>query len=377
LQWLLVMRVDGLVLGVFMVSCVSEPQLGSQTGSIVGGEYSQPGTLPWIVGMNLGEEENIRCTGTLIGDDVVLTAAHCTSDIVLYVSFGLAVWESLGWSEEQKLAQLDEIFAATPSQGELAGRVFIGATNLEAADSSQTRMAVRYELHPNFLPELKADAVAYVEAQANGEATDIRLGYDFSVVHLSAPVSTPTALLAQPGQVAEVGATAAGYGAIDVTGETVEHRLKQMDANIIDVECADDTTCAPGLELRIAGSQPGSQICFGDSGGPLLVGNVVVGVASRLDGNAPDDVICAGLYPQIYGRVDAVSEWLAPFQTTAEPEAEPEKKTEMVEDDDAAPAADQTGGCRAATGSGQLALGLILALASLKRRRRRCRHVAS
>lgn len=42
---------------------------------VVGGQYTAPNEYPWLVAFTYGKK--LYCSGTLINDKYVLTAAHC------------------------------------------------------------------------------------------------------------------------------------------------------------------------------------------------------------------------------------------------------------------------------------------------------------
>jgi MYXO-CTERM domain-containing protein len=339
---------------IFAAACESGVTLGSESQRIAGGTFPEPGAWPWVVGMDLGFDGDARCSGTLLRNDMVLTAAHCVTD-------GLDGLIQAMAAGTLTVAQVEQTLADTPNSGTMFGTVYVGATEM-GDDTGKRSRAKRYMLHPSFLSSVEAAFIGRLEADSNGTAVQTQFPYDVAVIQLASPVDVEPAVLRQPGDaLAATDAIALGYGANDIAGSQIDNRLREAALVIIDSECAGDGHCAAGLELRTMSAMPGQQVCGGDSGGPLVVDGVVVGVLSRSDAELDDETLCDGNTPDIYGRVDVVAEWLGSVQFG-----------EFNENDDEV---DEGGGCGCRTsgspGFASLALLLMAMFAPRLRARRR------
>ena len=48
-----------------------------KTSLIFGGEYADPHEFPWIVKLNMDNCKHKFCGGSIISENIILTAAHC------------------------------------------------------------------------------------------------------------------------------------------------------------------------------------------------------------------------------------------------------------------------------------------------------------
>lgn len=108
-----------------------------------------------------------------------------------------------------------------------------------------------------------------------------------------------------------------GYGATRSDGRGDTSVLHEGLTYIQDADCSETridgmyTGCGDrGTELGAGGNDVDA--CFGDSGGPLYIlterGDFVAGITSRAYAGAPSSAPC--LYGGIYGRPDAVLDWI-------------------------------------------------------------------
>jgi secreted trypsin-like serine protease len=263
--------------------------LADDTEMIVGGQPAPDGKYPWQVRLYSTMDDNIGfCGGSIIGDQWILTAAHC-------------------------LLGTDAVVVGYGSN-----------------DRTKTT-------------KIESEKVIVHPAYEQGEKTDVAL------VKLSKPIpKAPAIALAdttvergvlKPGGTA----TVTGWGAIwdmqafnnamDVMAGRRkvserklldEHELNApLKLHEVDIEVIDPQECKavyeslqiPGFEIGdtevcATGPSGGKDSCFGDSGGPLVVpannelGYVQVGVVSW----GPQ---CGNpRYPGVYARVSSFADWI-------------------------------------------------------------------
>ena len=250
---------------------------------VVGGSIAAPGAWPDVVAV-LGSHGS--CTGTLVAPDVVITAGHCS--------------------------EIDPI-------------------------------------------EIVADTIDYADG---GEHVDVasvaaypgwQTGFDVAAIVLAHPVAsaTPRAIATDCALARGEDVQIVGFG-MTRTSDPSNTALHQATTQVIDPNCTDTAGCramiAPDGEL-VAGDAAAAS-CFGDSGGPVIIGDSVVALVSR---GVSGDAACSGA---IYTRLDKMIGWIE--QTTGR----------TIEKQQAADR--QIGGCA----SSRPDLGALLALLSLARRRR-------
>jgi len=237
--------------------------------AVVNGTPAPEGRWPSTVALvvpGLSPADGQFCTGTVIGDRWVLTAAHC-ADAVAGV-----------------------------------GADVVGGTQrLDAPAGSYVRVGVeQFVVHPGWTP-----------------ATFL---HDLALARTATPLGLPAARLAGPGALADVMGEVAGYGCAQWAGS--ECAALPLDLMEAPAPVAGDSACAAffgqvgatfhaGTELCAGwlsevGAAPA--VCSGDSGGPLVVpsetGVVLAGVTSR--GGIP-----CGYVPSIFTEVSAYADWIA------------------------------------------------------------------
>jgi trypsin len=213
---------------------------------IIGGTPAAPGDYPFYV----NTIQPILCGGTLIYEDIVLTAAHCMG-------------------------------------GFLAG-VNIGATMLDGSDAAEVLSVDTELVNPDY-----------------DTATRIN---DIMLVKLSTPSSSPLVTLNFDPTVPAVDevVTVIGFGDTADGGDP-SNVLLMVDVNVYMDQFCDDlyNVFEPDTMLCAGTPAGGRDSCQGDSGGPLLTSsNVQVGIVSTGSGCGLPDI------PAIYTQVSAFQSFI-------------------------------------------------------------------
>ncbi len=232
--------VAGSLLCFTLSACVDEPApIGTDQEEILGGDLASVGQFPTVVAIvNAG-----LCTGTLVGPDLVLTAAHCISPSVL------------GYSSQ------DQVTADT--------RIIIDSVNLFQAGGQQIGVADTIP-HPGFSLNSLGDN-------------------DIGLVRLATPVTDrPASVINRISSDAPAGivVTQVGFGMTQVGNQNSVGVLNVL-ADKVSRTC---NSFEGSNDLLLCFNQSdGTGKCSGDSGGPsfAMVGGIerVVGVTSFGDQN--------------------------------------------------------------------------------------------
>lgn len=201
----------------------------SWTPRIVGGQPAGPGEFPYFV-------QGAGCGGSLIWNDIMLTAAHCA-----------------GYIQDSQ------------------GRVLVGATQFDQVDANSEWVGVKSEItHPQYDGDVFKD---YMIVVLNNEVTNPNV----DLVGLAGASTVMTA--GDP-------LTVIGFGATSEGGDVSDILLD------VDVDYVSPATCGavygsdpaydPNFMFCAGGTaQGGTDSCQGDSGGPIVDANgVQVGVVS-------------------------------------------------------------------------------------------------
>jgi len=238
-----------------------EPEDHAQT-RIVGGDVADEGRFPWMVSLTWTEDDAHYCGGTLIADDLVLTAGHCFDDV------------------------------ESPS-------------DIEVRHGDVTH----------------ADTDTYaVQEWLVAEGYDHELEHDWAVLKLAEPVPDATTLpLAASDDDDWTEFQIAGWGVTGHTGTSPDLRWAEVPS-ISDAECGElaetqEWGFFPATQMCAGVLEEGAEVnaCPADSGGPLMAevdgATVVAGIVSFGSDcfAAPD----AGVYASVGAQIDGINAAIA------------------------------------------------------------------
>ena len=242
-----------ILLVVALVMALALPALAiTRGGTPDGSDHPYVGLM---VADDAGGNPMWRCSGALISPTVYVTAGHCT-----YGASGATIW-------------FEEDVDATPNFGTPAGYPFTGTV-----DGTPFT-------HPDYV-----DAAFFL--------------YDVGVVVLDEPVILDSyASLPDLGAIDEMGKgrknntiTAVGYGLQKINPVFVQGERVRLQADLMVVNTngvAGIGSINPGQSIAVSGDAKHGGTCFGDSGGPQVIGedgHTIGAVTSfGLNGN------CAGI----------------------------------------------------------------------------------
>jgi secreted trypsin-like serine protease len=216
------------------VTLCSTAIAGERAPQVVGGEPVTAGQFPFVVRVNLPDDG--ICTGSLIRNSWVLTAAHC---------------------------------------GELGAPISVLIGDAESGTDGPTHVVTTLPVaqwipHPGYSPDADANDIALIRLASDATAYPPRR--DGSVQYVPAPI----ALASSPASTASgIGAVSlTGFGLVDPSGEVEDNPGYAFFAGNLPTYPIDDCgDFSPGLSASTQlcyGAYPGD--CDGDSGGPVFVG---------------------------------------------------------------------------------------------------------
>lgn len=256
-----------------LLSCVSATPFSAQS-RIIGGKDAN--AAPFIVSLQwaTAERRNHFCAAAIIGDNVLLTAAHCIQAL-----------------------PADSMIKA------VAGRHNLHAESTESSEEEvlQVRFVTHIELHENFTGGISADDIAV-----------LKVSESFDWTETVQPIDLPRTKEMITGEV-----TIYGWGS---TSEDFDPEypdtLQMVNTQVIGYEECEKSLGGEGAtplkksNLCTGPLEGGVSACHGDSGGPLVKTdadghNTLVGIVSW--GFFP----CGGPNsPSIYARVSAYTAWI-------------------------------------------------------------------
>lgn len=218
----------------------------SSFSRVVGGTNSKERAYPWYVQWAIG------CGGSMITNDIVLTAGHCIADN----PYNDTVWVGSTYSTQGKAYKIAE-----------------------------------YIVHPNYNP-----------------VTEF---YDFCLLRLETPIDDAVTTMIVNDDMdyptSNDKLKVIGFGATLEGNNYGSWRLQEADVNYVDPQVCQNNyqSIAVPEDIMLCASGNGRDACQGDSGGPLIDYNgVQVGVVSWGNGCARRD------FPGVYSRVSGVIGWI-------------------------------------------------------------------
>ena len=266
-------RVTTALLAVLALCAVQAPRAAAvpATASIVGGTPIQIEQVPWQVFLRIDANEG--CGGSVLDATRVLTAAHCVV--------------APGETAPRPVTSL---------------RVLAGFTDLSTwtggtpPAGTQVVSVASVRVHPFYDLTSKTDDVAVLT---------LATALDLSGPRTKAVVLAPVRGAPAPGAVVSF----SGYGA-QVEGQAPDGKLYGASLNAIsDVQCRPHI--APDASASVLCTMGGPQgPCFADSGGPLMLGGVQVGVTSyrNVACGRPPEGFADVTAPEVRAFIDGATE---------------------------------------------------------------------
>ncbi|XP_066942680.1 transmembrane protease serine 9-like [Macrobrachium rosenbergii] len=222
---------------------------------IVGGIETEVNEYPWQVALVYAGSSSVFCGGSLLNDELVVTAAHCIKAMTDY---------------------------------EIETEVLLGAHDLDNPTAIQQRIGVAYSGYHSLYDDYTMD-------------------HDIGIILLSSPATLSDRV--KPVCFPDASKDYSGYQAITSGWGTLSEGGSQpVILNEVDVPIVTNAACNENYDGEITSNmicaghpEGGKDACQGDSGGPLVVEDngkwVLVGVTSWGYGCARPD------YPGVYARV--------------------------------------------------------------------------
>jgi len=236
---------------------------------IIAGSKSKVGQWPWLIGIHKAYVPGVICGGSILDETTVITAAHC---------FG-------------------------SSQRPSDFTVLIGETNLRAIRSEQKFRVVSIRPHRGYVYRMGPDSP--------NDIAIMKLGRKIKFSDKIKPVALPSG----PTDKAKVGTScnAGGWGrtqARDWALQMFHVSIKIRTMDVCEKMYSTNKFPRPATQL-CAGGHTFSNVCVGDSGGPLA--------CKRHDKYVLEGVVSFGAhfcgkqrrkYPTVFTRVASFLDWI-------------------------------------------------------------------
>lgn len=251
---------------------VSIPTCSYSTGLIIGGQVTKPGEFPHMaaVGWTNNSKVDWKCGGSLISEQFILTAGHCSSTYGIFPDI-----VRLG---DQNLAKQDD--SAEPQEYQIASVI----------------------THPNY-----RHSSSY---------------YDIALIRLNERVKftrfVRPACLWQKTSINSTKAVATGWGQVEFAGDRSDD-LRKVSLNIINnSDCRQLYETSKKLRRGIVKAQlcagylqGGKDTCHGDSGGPIQVITPKNQCVFHIIGITSFGKACAAVNTAaVYTRVSSYIDWI-------------------------------------------------------------------
>ncbi|XP_055706595.1 chymotrypsin-1-like [Phlebotomus papatasi] len=239
-----------ILIGLFSLAASLPPQ-----GRIVGGQDAALGQFPHMVSLRNVATGNHFCGASIISTRWVLSAAHCTV-----------------------------------GREASAVHAIVGTINRLQGTLHQASQIINHE--------------GYSGVTLTNDVSVVEVATPFVFNDYVRPIGVGSAFVG-----GGITATVSGWGQTEQPSDEVPVWLQWLQVYTLTLE---DCRARKPLPVRLlvhdnticTFTMEGQGLCFGDSGGPLIVGNTVVGIPSWVSPG------CAQGRPDVYARVSSHREWI-------------------------------------------------------------------